>query len=223
MRGSVVAACSASLLIAACGRIRFDGGDGASSVGRCLTATFSVPGASSLADDFSSAVLSGSWRPVNGCIAPQAGELVAAPPDSGGYCHVWTSASYHLSCDGVTFEVPQVTASINGAQTYIYVQGSGPIVALLLENDTFHFTAEVSTDKAPYDPAQDLWWKLRESDGTLFFETSPDQVAWRQRLAAPDPFSLDAVTLAIGAGVWQPIVGAGQAHFRCYNMSPPCT
>ena len=225
----------------ACGRVGFAGQDGSVSgdtaivadtaialdSSACATATFTNPPASSLTDNFAAGPLTDLWSPIAPCIQQTAGELVAVPSATGSYCHAWTNASYHLTCDSVTFEVAEATAQVNGAQTFVYIEQAGnPAIYtdLLLEND-FMFAAASLTDGVHmglYDSVQDRWWRLQEANGELRLLTSPDGVAWTLRGSTPDPMPLDNVQIAIGAGTWQAVAAPGQARFHCYNVPPPC-
>jgi len=219
------------LATSACGRIAFDVGraDGGGSDGptsSCATAVFSRPGASSLTDDFATGMLTDLWAPIAPCIQQTGGELVAMPSPTGSYCHAWTNATYHLSCDHITFRVAEATIQTNGAQTFVYLSQQGMTIDLLLEAD-FLFTGGSlpvgGYHMGGYDPVQDQWWRIEEADGTLSFSTSPDGVSWQPRGSTPDPMPLDDVQIAIGAGTWQAVASPGQARFHCYNLPPPCS
>src|SRR5262245_29732129 len=74
-------------LLFAC-RIGFDPiGDGSVFAERCDTATFALPGASTITDDFSSGGFTNRWDPVSPCVDQIGGELVSMPPSNRGYCH----------------------------------------------------------------------------------------------------------------------------------------
>ena len=195
----------------------------------CATAMFSSPAASSLTDDFSTGMLTDVWAPIAPCIQQTGGELVAAPDGTGQYCHAWTNASYHLTCDSIVFKVPEVTVQMNGVQTFVYIAqaGTGTFnVALLLEADFVFASSAIPAGEihmGGYDAAQDQWWKLDEHGGTLSFWTSADAQSWNFRGSTPDPISLDDVQIALGAGTWEVVATPGEARFHCYNLPPPCS
>jgi hypothetical protein len=222
------------LACAACGRIGFDtaaaGGDALSvDTSMCATTSFSYPAASSFADDFSTGALTDQWSPIASCIVQTGGEVVATPASSGGYCHAWTNAYFHLTCDAITMKVPEITSSEVGAQTYVYVgdEAGAPTLYwyVVVEGGGFslHRDPQPAIDAGAYDSVQDQWWRLRETGGSIFFETAPDGLSWVTRASAPDPMSLDKVNIAIGAGVRMPVTAAGRARFHSYNTPPPCT
>jgi hypothetical protein len=44
-----------------------------------------------------------------------------------------------------------------------------------------------STHNATYDGSAQLWWRFRESSGTLYVETSPDDATWTTQTSGPTP------------------------------------
>jgi len=210
---------AALVVIAGCGRVGFEPNE------RCATAVFTNPAASSIVDDFSAGALGSAWMRNDTCITETGGELVATPPASGNYCFAYTAQTYHLSCDSVTVEVPEVVAAELGAQTLIYVTGGGMELNLLLEGAGFQLGGpdDLLAGARPYDPVADKWWRLAESDGTLSFSTSPDGTTWTTLGSGADPFSLDEVGISIGAGTYEQVANPGEARFHCYNKPPPCS
>jgi hypothetical protein len=43
----------------------------------------------------------------------------------------------------------------------------------------------------PYSPTNDRWWKLRESAGRIYLDTSPNGVQWTPKLDIGVPITLD--------------------------------
>ncbi len=216
------------VILAACGRLDFDPITNDTTIEvTCANRVFSNPPASSIQDDFASGMLGDRWAAVGGgCIAQTAGDLVAAPTDTGAYCFAATLVTTHLSCDSIVMRVPEVTAPVLGAQTFIYVSPASGAenMHMILEGDGYQLGTDAngiivgSSDVR--DPVNDLWWRLSASDGEVVFDTSPDGAAWRERLRGPEPFSFDDVYISLGAGTWMPTPSPGQARFGCYNVPP---
>ena len=222
------------VLLSACGRRSFDEVDAArpDSVpqGFCATAQFANPAASSLQDDFTTPYTA-RWRPnPQPCFNQVGTELVATPSNTmGEYCFATTLGDVHLTCDSVYVRVPEVTSPVLRVQTFIYVTSliDGIAFQLLLESGGFGMgTPGVpsSAATAPYDPMNDVWWRLTEHDGELSFETSADFANWRELMRSPTVISLDHVGISVGAGTYSATIppSPGQARFRCYNTPPPC-
>ena len=226
----MVRAVVVSMVLAGCGRLGFDGEEayvpnGPGFCAQVTQDTFTNPGTSTFIDDFSVEPFTDRWFPVASCIAQTGGEIVASPPPSGDYCHAWTLGDYHLTCDSVTVRVAEVTTPVPRVQTLLYVYAITADTQLhaLLEGGTFFVIHDELT--ATYDPTIDLWWRLREHDGLVLFEMSPDGLAWTERARTPTPVSLDHVQIAIGAGTYgdATVPDPGTARFRCFNVPPPCS
>jgi hypothetical protein len=113
-------------------------------------------------------------------------------------------------------------------ETVVYFQsatsdGSFVVTGLILEDGAFLFLRPDKTyvDAGRYDPS-DLWWRLRESGGVLYFDTSMDGKTFQNRGSIPDPAPLDSVTVGLGAGENVDAGDAGEAEFRCYNLPGSC-
>jgi hypothetical protein len=188
--------------------------------------TFTHPAASSLMTTFAGSTMAPGWSTGTAQCAQQIdGAAVFRPEGLGDFCLFYTPESYHLTCDSVTVQVPQTTTPAFSVQTVMYIeQATADLDArtnLVLLGGGFVITFNgTQLASVPYDPANDLWWRLRESNGTLFFETSLDGVSFTTRHSLPDPMSFDNVTVTLGAGIWTtPVpVDAGEARFRCYNV-----
>jgi hypothetical protein len=206
------------------------GTDEADAPGTECGRTFTTPAVSSLQAAFDDA-LSDAWWSTDACVHVSGGELVAEPaPSQSQYCFIQTSGFYHLTCDALTVKVPEITSSVVGVQTVIYVAPRGATTAqqlrVLLEGGEFSVDLEegasIPLPDPTYDPGRDVWWRLREANGETYFETSFNGTEWSVRGHAPDPVSLDDVQISIGAGAYQQVASPGRARFDCYNMPAPC-
>lgn len=203
------------------------GGSGGSG-GDC--GSFDHPGTSSLVDRFEDGVPGSAWTPQGGCPPLETGgQVIFAPPANAmDYCWYSSTGLFHLTCDTLTVKVTDVTASVLGVQTFIYLIPTDGLIPLnlLLEGGGFRLAPDSGPGEIdiplPYDPVADLWWRLRESQGTLYFETSPDGLSWVVRGSGTSPISLNALQIRIGAGTHQLVGSPGEAHFDCYNAPAPC-
>lgn len=191
---------------------------------------FDHPGTSSLIDLFEDGVPGPDWSPQGACPPTETGgEVIFTPPTNAtDFCWYSSVGLFHLTCDTLTIKVPVTTSPVLGVQTFIYIlpiDGSSPL-NLLFEGDGFRLAPLDAPGEIdiplPYDPVADVWWRLRESEGTLYFETSPDGVDFVVRGSGPPPIPLDAVRIRFGAGTHQPLATPGEARFDCYNAPAPC-
>ncbi|HTL34769.1 MAG TPA: hypothetical protein VL326_16690 [Kofleriaceae bacterium] len=65
-----------------------------------------------------------------------------------------------------------------------------------------------------YDPARDVWWRVTERDGETIFDTSPDGLAWNERMRTAAELSFARVDIALGAGTY-PVVPPNPGQARC--------
>jgi hypothetical protein len=70
-----------------------------------------------------------------------------------------------------------------------------------------------------YDPVLHRHWRLREQDGILYWETSPDRSSWRLLHSEPVPFAAEHVRGVIGAAGQQ--ATATEARFEDVNLPAP--
>ncbi|HEX6041801.1 vanadium-dependent haloperoxidase, partial [Longimicrobium sp.] len=75
---------------------------------------------------------------------------------------------------------------------------------------------------ASYDAQAHRWWRIRHDAAAdrVHWETSPDGRAWTSHRDAPPPFAIDAVQIAIGAGLLGAEPAPGMAIFDNVNQVP---
>jgi hypothetical protein len=71
----------------------------------------------------------------------------------------------------------------------------------------------------PYDPREHRWLRLREHNGTIFWETSPDACTWNTLYSNPAPFAVTAVSPGIFTGTYQAVPSPGVAIFDNLNVT----
>lgn len=99
-------------------------------------------------------------------------------------------------------------------QTYAY--GSTLFGTVIVAGDT---QSEFETE---YVPASHVHWRMREEDGTIHWETSPDGAAWSEMDAHPTPIAAAAVSLVISGGG---VDGDSPAEFEAVEIQavdPAC-
>ena len=69
-----------------------------------------------------------------------------------------------------------------------------------------------------YDPQVHRWMRIRERNGTIFWETSADADAWTVLYSSPAPFSVAAISPGIFTGTYQAVAAPGTAIFDNLNV-----
>jgi hypothetical protein len=73
-----------------------------------------------------------------------------------------------------------------------------------------------------YNATQHAWWRIRESGGTIFWETAPDGKSWTTLVMAAAPaFSLDALDVSLVGGTWEVETSPGAVAYSSFNLPPP--
>jgi hypothetical protein len=62
--------------------------------------------------------------------------------------------------------------------------------------------ATVEGPWALYDPVAHAYWRIRESAGTVYFDTSPDAVTWTNFWSVATGFVITSVWVSLSAGYW---------------------
>ncbi|HYW13435.1 MAG TPA: vanadium-dependent haloperoxidase [Longimicrobium sp.] len=71
----------------------------------------------------------------------------------------------------------------------------------------------------PYDPRVHRWLRIRELNGTIHWETSPDGCAWATHYSNPAPFPVTAVSPGVLTGTYSAVPAPGVAIFDNLNVA----
>ncbi len=74
--------------------------------------------------------------------------------------------------------------------------------------------ASINLDKSLHQ-----WFRIRESGGTIFFDTSGNAVTWTNRWSLANPFAITAMYAQIQSGCWQNESNASYGIFDNFNIS----
>jgi hypothetical protein len=147
------------------------------------------------------------------------GHLVITTPSNqlqNDYAGYLSDLSYDLHNDAVFVEVLQVPDPSGNADTYLRASADGGNdLTIIEEHGTLSFHQSINgtitsvTPSIPYDPVQHRWWRIRETGGLSFWETSPDAMTWTVRAQENDPFDVSAMYLQLIAGTYlkEPLTG----------------
>jgi hypothetical protein len=151
-------------------------------------------------------------------------ELRPLPNRSGASFSGYSSRDTHdLTDSSIEVEVVQVLNQVNGTSTLL---SAGPnddnrvMIAVKSGQLTcLQMIGGVATTLAvfPYDAAAHRWWRLRESQGTTWWEVSPEGERWTALFGKPNPVSFTACQIVLSAGTFVPIPNPGVAIFDSFN------
>jgi hypothetical protein len=187
-----------------------------------------VPGlcpASSVADTFDDGVLPPSYNDWSGngsCwIGETNGRLELSFAGFGdSWCAVDTSQLVDLRNDAVSIEVIPAPAGTTFTTLFEAISMSGDKLQMSygpqgLSMQMLHGTVAVARTTIAYSPTAHRHWRLRESNGRTFWDTSPDGAAWTNRFQAPTAIDVNGVVVNMGGGHQWP--GPGSSSTTAFD------
>lgn len=207
------------------GEVHFDNlNGGGSPAGRwCKTA--------SMSDDFEDGTPGMTWmRPYagGGCTwAETGGGAVMTPSMTGGYCGYVSGTDYDLTDSSILVEVTEMVALTPSIGAYFKAEtADDDAVEISQWGGTLSFVYWLNGSmknvvaSVTWDPVAHRWWRIREAGGTIYWDTSPDGMAWMNRASETVPFAVTAPHIVIGAGTNSPYSTPGQVRYDNYNRAP---
>jgi len=153
-------------------------------------------------------------------------EIRPAPntPGHGGYK---SAVTYDLTDSCAHVEVVQplqmgetnFMALVNGSRVFMHADGNRHLSCISfaqLPNQPAHIVSRTVT----YDAESHRWWRMRESNGVLHWEVSPEGQTWTALLSRPTvelKISLQSVELHLQAGNSSNAAHPGLAIFESFN------
>lgn len=181
------------------------------------------------------AATSGKWYSTNAATGVLSGGLMRIKPTSG-YDYVGSSNAVDFTDSYLSFKLVQnsvlglgsnsmtLTAKVDATNWVEFVINGGRTYANNATVTMRERVAGVDSDTTfRYDPAVHIWFRLRESDGTLFWETSVDGVTWTVRRSKTTTLTLTSVEVLMVGGFWAAEAGTTFATIDDFNLfaGPP--
>jgi len=184
----------------------------------------------SLRDDFEDGVLATPWADSwteTGCeLAETGGEatiLFDGTPDA--WCGYETAPVYD-ACDG-RIEL-EIASPLDVPDTDMSLVLSFPSEDVELSIECWDGMLRMfervgantpMTTAITYNPGPHRWWRIRESAGTLSWETSPNGSSWTAHATRPTDFDCGTAYVIFAAGVWDTWTG-GATEAAIDNVNP---
>ena len=188
--------------------------------------------ASSISDDFGDMTVGGIWgasfeegsatyhETASGFL-----RFTLAVNEAGSYAGYLTSDRYDLTEDAITLEIrgvpdsncPEAELSLEVAKTpdtdYAGITVAGGNIS------AFYWVSGAATTIAQRSYSSlDQYWRISETGGRLYFETSSDGHTWNALGDVANPWAVDGVYLAIQAGTWAACASPGTATVDNFNL-----
>jgi hypothetical protein len=185
----------------------------------------------SLTDDFEDGVIAAPW-------ADSWGETGCTLEESGGEATIlfdgtpnvvcrYETAPVYDACDGhVTIQITE-PLDVADADMWMSAQfpGDDSSAEIAYADDQLRMTKRVGAStpmlfSTSYSPSLHRWWRIRESSGTLYWETSPNGNSWTSQTSYPTGSDCSTTYVNFGAAVrdtWS--AGAAEVHFDNFNLA----
>jgi hypothetical protein len=123
-----------------------------------------------------------------------------------------------------------VEAALSVGETYLRLADpkNDEWIEIEKNDDLLHFTMVIESgtlkEEIPYDALEHRYWRIRETDGELAFETSSDRELWSAaHLAAPSPEFVDQVRVFLGMNADSEQTPDGPTLFGDLSMDLPAS
>lgn len=192
------------------------GGEGGGEVGPC--GKFDM-----LRDDFASEPFTKAYFGL-GQAKLVSGELVAEYGPTGSstqYIGAFSLQTYDLRDSAIAVKAVEVTGNTSGyVETFFRVALGNSYVHIAKVGTQLRFVRDTAGEyqqigAVTYDPVLHAHWRMRESAGTFYFETSADGTDWavRAQTASSALLPLDLLNLELGSYYESPGPNPGRARF----------
>lgn len=185
-----------------------------------------MAGLHTLVDDFATQDTA-QWA-YGGTAAATGGQLVLVCT-SGYSNHVDSTVAYDLSGTGISVKVTSAPMAGDGsAETILMLssgQGGGPNALLWSINanplsvavQMYINSAQSGPWFATYNPAVHTYLRIREANGTIFWDYSADRASWTNAYSMANPFAVTALYVRLGTGYYGTASGLVDAVFDDVN------
>lgn len=157
-----------------------------------------------------------------------------------GYTQIETVRFYPLVGRDAVAEVTALPPAVQDTETYLGLTLTGPpgpdstspsaqwdlsgtSGRTLFAMAYLPATGPVVQGSVAYDAVAHRWWRVRESGGTIFWETSPDGAAWTTQVSWASPYAAPTASqVYMGSGYFGADPGAGSfAEFDNVRVGTP--
>lgn len=182
-------------------------------------------------DDFADGMVDPRWDEPScgdGCsIAEQSSSMHFGMQGPACTCTIATVDAYRLTNQHVLLDVPAITSffpTLRFSMAVVTEQGDRIEYGFDGNSDVFFAEIEANgvttfAETSTYVP-RPRFWRIREQDGQLSFESSPDGGAWDVEMQTETPFFVGAVRFRFGAEVSGPMPSPVGISVPTYNALP---
>lgn len=190
------------------------------------------PPASTLTDDFTTLNTSTNWN-VGGTVTPtvSSGRLNLTYNGNGIGTQagsIETKAAYDLTNSAMSIRLvdagTQSPSENRSAQIYVRNPDWTRWLTTFVSNGSISFrywNGSTNSDTSiTYNPATHRYLRIRESGGTVYWDTSPDGLNWTNQRSLATPFDVSSVYMLVVADVWGTGTGGEVTKWDNFNCCP---
>lgn len=145
--------------------------------------------------------------------------IVTTSGQAGAFSNYnWTGGPRSLLECSASVEMTSVDSTAGGVTTYFVIrrdnaaplkdeisigQEGGSLVMSLLEGSESQPVVDARGKPAgsrPFDEVKQRFWRIREAEQTIYFDTSPDGLEWTNQAQAATPSYAGSVNISLGIG-----------------------
>ena len=162
-----------------------------------------------LIDNFSTNDLATLWGASVGTVTWSSGQ-VTIKSDTSYDSGLQSTLQYDLTSSSIYINITPYIATSADIQFNLFASsGNGMFIGFGGPNNwhVFQVLGGVQTNifNTTYNATSMAWWRIRESGGTVFFDTAPDGVTWTNQFSTPDTtftgtFALTSLTVLVLGG-----------------------
>lgn len=145
---------------------------------------------------------------------------------AANYSAFYNSTAYDLTDSYAFIETTTVPNQSTNAEAFLKLEEDfDNYFIIALENGTLYFREVVAgtpttLSSVSWNATTHKWWRIRESSGTVYYDTSEDGIVWTNRTSVVYTVDATAVKPSIGAGTYQTETSPGTFQFDKFNIQP---
>jgi hypothetical protein len=206
------------------------GGGGVAGGGGAPPLPCSPGNTDTLVDDFEDGMLGAPWGPWSDgdvSVEENGGELrFGLGINSYHYGGVFSLERYNLQECAITVELTRApNPGANTAEGYLVARSNDNRLMINVYGSRLYVDVRVNgtiseSEDIVFDHTIHRWWRIRETGGNVFLETSADGLVWNVNLTRQSPGFVTNIEIGMLAGTWQPQGSPGRVEFDSFNVPP---
>jgi hypothetical protein len=166
-------------------------------------------------------------------LAETGGQMVMTPTAAGNYAVLNSLNSYDLTGSSIFVNLAQPLnlGTNRDSSFFVYIDASNLVGFTLQYSGTVYTlktmrrvagvtTLDVTIFSAATYSASHRWLRIRESGGTIFWDTSSNGVTWNNQFSVANPIAVTALKVELDAGTFGATSNVGTFIWDSLNAAP---